>query len=66
MIALVLVVCLAAAPDICRDEQPPLAPPSLGACLAQGQIIAAQWLDEHPKYTLRGWRCRLGAPQGNA
>ena len=66
MIALVLVVCLAASPDICRDEQPPLDPPSLTACLAQGQIIAAEWLDRHPKYTLKGWRCRVGAPQRKA
>jgi hypothetical protein len=26
----------------------------------EGQLIALQWLDEHPKWTLRGWRCRSG------
>jgi hypothetical protein len=23
-------------------------------------VIAQEWLDEHPKWLLRGWRCRFG------
>jgi hypothetical protein len=60
MVALILIVCLAATPDICREERPPLTIASTMACAVQGQAIAAQWLDDHPKWLLRGWRCRAG------
>jgi hypothetical protein len=29
--------------------------------MIQGQLLATQWLDEHPKWALKGWRCRFGA-----
>jgi len=33
------------------------------SCAMEGQLIALQWLDDHPKWTLRGWRCRSGRPE---
>jgi hypothetical protein len=57
MIAIILTVCLAAAPEICRDEQPPIAVISEIQCVMQGQQIAAEWIGDHPKYELRRWRC---------
>jgi hypothetical protein len=60
MVALILIVCLAATPDVCREEQPPVDTANAMACAVQGQLIAQEWLDEHPKWLLRGWRCRLG------
>lgn len=63
MIALILIVCLAASPDVCREEQPPVEVTSAMACAVQGQQLAQAWLNEHPKWLLRGWRCRLGRPQ---
>lgn len=60
MVALILVVCLAATPDVCREEQPPVEVANAMSCAVQGQVIAQEWLDEHPKWTLRGWRCRFG------
>jgi hypothetical protein len=60
MVALILIVCLAATPDICREEQPPVDVANAMSCAVQGQLIASQWLDEHPKWLLRGWRCRFG------
>ena len=57
MIALVLTVCLVAAPDACHDEQPPIAIISEFQCVLQGQQIAAEWVNDHPRWTLKGWRC---------
>jgi hypothetical protein len=54
---LVMIVCLATAPDICEERTPTVDGIS---CLMQGQLVAAQWLDEHPKWRLKGWRCRVG------
>ncbi len=45
MISLILVVCLSATPDICREERPPIEIASPMVCLIQGQQIAVQWLD---------------------
>lgn len=58
MTTLILVVCLMGSPDICRDEAPPQDPGL--SCLMQGEIAAQAWLLEHPKWTLKGWKCRLG------
>jgi hypothetical protein len=63
MISLILLVCLAASPEICREEHPPVEVVSTLSCITKGQLIAAQWLEEHPKWMLRGWQCRLGKPE---
>lgn len=55
---LVIVVCLATAPDVCREEEPPVDIVSPMQCLVQGQFEASLWLDAHPKWVLRGWRCK--------
>lgn len=60
MITLVLVVCLSATPDVCREERPPIDAVSAMYCMVQGQQIAAEWLEEHPKWRLIAWRCQLG------
>lgn len=57
IVQLVLVVCLSATPDVCREALPPGNFSMLG-CAIQGQVLAQEWLDEHPKWQLRGWRCR--------
>jgi hypothetical protein len=66
MVSLILIVCLAVSPDICREEQPPVDVAGAMSCVTEGQLIALQWLDEHPKWTLRGWRCRFGKPESPA
>jgi hypothetical protein len=63
MVTLVLVVCLAATPDICREEQPPAEIANAESCIVEGQVIASRWLEEHPKWTLKAWRCRIGNPE---
>lgn len=65
MVSLILVVCLAASPETCREEQPPLeAQSGLQSglfCLEEGELATAAWLEEHPKWMLKGWRCKLGS-----
>jgi hypothetical protein len=61
MITLVLIVCLSTTPDVCHEERPPIDVASPMACLVQGEIMAAQWMEEHPKWELHGWRCQTGA-----
>ncbi len=60
MTSLILLVCLAASPAVCREEYPPVEVDSGVACLVEGQMIAAEWLEEHPKWALKGWRCKFG------
>jgi hypothetical protein len=60
MITLVLIVCLSTTPDVCREERPPIDVASPMACMVQGQQIAAEWVEEHPKWRLNGWRCQFG------
>ncbi len=62
MIALVLTVCLAAAPTACKEERP-FFEGSLLACATQGQVVAARWISEHPAYTLTRWRCEAIRPR---
>jgi hypothetical protein len=57
---LIIVVCLADAPDICREEQPSVDMDNSVSCMMHGQHVAAQWLADHPGWILRGWRCRFG------
>jgi hypothetical protein len=61
MTALVLVFCLQVAPDSCT-EQRPIADLSLQVCLVRGQRFASEWLAEHPKWRLSGWRCEQNLP----
>lgn len=60
MVTLVLVVCLSVTPQTCHEEHPPVEVASPMQCLIQGQQIAAQWVEEHPKWRVDGWRCHIG------
>jgi hypothetical protein len=63
MVSLILLVCLVSSPETCQEERPPVEVASSLSCVIEGQLIAAEWLEEHPKWALKGWRCRLGAPE---
>ena len=54
--ALILHVCLGA---FCKDE-PAHVEVTFAECTYLGQIIAQDWLADHPKWELRGWRCKVG------
>ena len=59
IVELVLIVCLSTTPDSCREERPPMFEPMTPmACMLQGQEIAINWLEEHPRWHLAQWRCQ--------
>jgi len=60
MMTLILVVCLSATPDVCKEERPPVEAMSPMGCMIRGQVIAAEWVEEHPKWQLSGFRCQSG------
>lgn len=66
MVTLILVVCLSATPDVCREERPPVDVASPMQCMVQGQQIAAEWIEEHPKWRLSALRCHLGQREKEA
>ena len=63
LIELVMLVCLAASPSECREERPLTEINSVMACATQGQMVAAQWLSQHPAFTLSRWRCEVNVPR---
>ncbi|HEY3144705.1 MAG TPA: hypothetical protein VGJ75_00070 [Dongiaceae bacterium] len=60
--ALIISVCLIADPDDCRVYEQPVIELSANPSSAyvQGQALVAQWIDQHPKLKLVGWRLRPG------
>lgn len=66
MAQLVLVFCLMALPGSCREERPLMGEVPLASCLVQGQEYAQEWLADHPKWALWGWRCEETVPRRRA
>ncbi len=59
MIELIVLACLAAAPEQCRTERIGYRPgQSTKACEAASMMEAAKWAGDHPKYVIRGLTCR--------
>jgi len=64
MIELVLIVCMTSSPTSCHEEHLTVAEAlSLRSCAMQGQAYAAEWIAEHPKWLLSGWRCENNVPK---
>lgn len=58
MVELVFIVCLLAQPSECQRVQPSfVGPMPVAACRRSGMIYALQWLEDHPRWKLHGWRC---------
>lgn len=60
MITLVIIVCLSAQPDTCKEIPVP-AELSLNQCMLYGQPIASEMLKDMPKYALKKWECKVTA-----
>ena len=60
MIVLTLVFCTLANPVICQEVTPDTYLSGI-ACFLDAQQKAVAWLDEHPKWELKRWRC--GPPE---
>lgn len=59
MIELVIAVCMIDQPSQCKDvylnfEAEAVTPQQ---CMMNGQMEMAKWLDEHPNYSIKKWRC---------
>jgi hypothetical protein len=63
MVHLVLTFCMLAWQTHCTEERPLLHELSLGACMIQGQQVAQEWLESHPKWMLSRWRCEKDVPR---
>jgi hypothetical protein len=66
MIELVLVYCLSTAPDRCmerREVREPVGSPI--ECTIKAQAIAQEYVAEHPRFRLSGWRCEVDKPREN-
>lgn len=61
MIALLMSVCLAAAPDRCRQVEMQFSEEGVTQmqCLMSAPAIAAKYIDEHPGYVLSRWSCEV-------
>lgn len=60
MISLILVACLSAAPASCIEARPYAPGLSLMGCQVLAQQIAADWIEQHPGYEIRRWKCQIG------
>jgi len=47
----------------CSEERPVIEDMSPRACMVEGQQVAAEWVEEHPKWMLARWRCEQGSPR---
>jgi hypothetical protein len=64
MIQLVLVYCLSADTKSCVEKRLAMENFSTpAACTMGAQQRAQEYLAEHPKYTLKSWRCEVNVPR---
>jgi hypothetical protein len=62
MIELAFVVCLSASPDTCEDRALQFMDISVTTCAIAAQPQLAQWVGEHPGWTIQRWTCQpIGA-----
>lgn len=64
MLVLILTVCSLASPDRCDEARLPFTDVTLMTCMTQGQIAAAEYIDQHPGLRLTRWRCALPEREG--
>jgi len=63
MVHLALTDCMMAWQSHCSEERPVIEDMSPMACMVEGQQVAAEWVEEHPKWMLARWRCEQGPPR---
>lgn len=61
MTTLLMMFCLASSPDECITV--PRDAPNMFECSGiSGQASVVLWLQDHPNYVFKGWRCSYGRP----
>lgn len=64
MIELVIVYCLVADAKTCTEKHLALDRFELiVGCTMSGQMRAQEFLQEHPSFTLKSWRCEMNVPR---
>lgn len=58
MIELLFVVCLATAPDQCKQRSLTFVDVSPRQCLTGAQPELAKWVATHPNEQIKSWKCR--------
>jgi hypothetical protein len=57
---LLVIACLISSPEDCDEYNPNYDQVSLQECVLYGQIGAQKWVEDHPKYFVKGYRCKIG------
>jgi hypothetical protein len=63
MVSLVLTFCMLAWQTHCTEERPILEQMPMMTCMVQGQQVAQEWLESHPRWMLSRWRCERNIPR---
>lgn len=64
MIQLVLVYCMIGNASVCVEDRPTyLEPITMNACLSTAQEVAVDYVRDHPRWQLSGWRCEVDVPR---
>jgi len=59
MLSIILSACLVADPNQCRDFKIPLdVDMDVGQCAMAAPPYFAQWVEEHPQWQIRRWKCQ--------
>jgi hypothetical protein len=67
LIAIVFTVCALAHPDQCREERLAFAwRVSLRECVMSAQPYLAQWIGEHPQWSVKRYHCEYPPLNGKA
>ena len=58
MIQIIIMVCRLGQPDLCEEQHLHFAwQGSLQQCAMAAQLYIAQWIGEHPQWTVRNYHC---------
>lgn len=58
MIELLFVACMASSPDDCQQQSLLYTDMSPMACMMAAQPELAKWIEAHPNFQIRNWRCK--------
>ncbi len=58
MIELLFVTCLSASPEDCQERSLLYTEMTPMTCMMAAQPELAKWAEQHPKWTINGWKCR--------
>ena len=60
MIEVIMTVCALAQPNQCEDQHLQFAGQgSLRQCAMNAEPYLAQWINQHPKWTIKRWHCEV-------